>query len=68
VILKANKILSNLVVGVNFVACIEVRGANSRAKNFACGIITAGVDELGNVGITWLRKVGTFRSNKTNDL
>jgi hypothetical protein len=68
VILKADKILSNLVVGINFVACVEVRGANSRPENFACGIITARVDELGDVRITWLRKVGTFRSDKTYDL
>jgi hypothetical protein len=68
VILKADKILSNLVVGINFVACIEVRRANSRAENFACGIITARADELGNVRIAWLRKVSTFSSDKKNDL
>jgi hypothetical protein len=68
VILKADKILSNLVVGINFVACIEVRQENSRAENFACGIITARAGELGNVQITWLRKVSTFSSDKTNDL
>jgi hypothetical protein len=67
-ILKADKILSNLVVGINFVACIEVRRADSRAENLACGIITARADELGNVRIAWLCKVGTFRSDKTNDL
>ena len=67
-ILKADKILSNLVVGINFVACIEVGRADSRAENFACGIITARADELGNVRIAWLCKVGTFRSNKKNDL
>jgi hypothetical protein len=68
VILKADKILSNLIVGITFDACIEVGGENVRAENFACGIITAQVDELGNVWTAWHCKVGTFPSNKTNDL
>jgi hypothetical protein len=68
VILKVGKILSNLVVRISFVACIEVRGENLRAENFACGLITARLDEVGDVRIAWLCKVGTFRSDKTNDL
>jgi hypothetical protein len=68
VILKAEKILSNLVVGINFVACVQVQAANSRAENFACGIITAHVDELFCDGpIAWLCKVSTLHMNKTND-